>query len=195
VRDDGLKIAIEVTASLTTASIKKIDQLAELLSRDVGKSVIFLFVVAPQPTSDHELEVGRRLRQAIKRSSHSSRGRILAEVEERMAIVKWESWFPAKGLVSREFVRMRAQRYSAAEDEWVDIDFLDPFDVTFPGADSSAVEETSRNLNDVFGTPWWCRTGPGFDFDTYLIGRAGFSKVLEISAATDRNRQEKRLSA
>jgi hypothetical protein len=189
VRDDGLKIAVEITATLTTATVKKIDQLAELLARDTSRSVVFLFVLAAQPGSDHELEVGRRLRQAIKKSSHSSRSRILAEVEKRMVVAKWTDLFPAPGLVSREFVRLRSQRYAAAEDDWIDTDLLDPFDVKGE-ADSLAVAETDRNLNDVYGAPWWMRTGPGFNFDAYLLERAGFDRVLEIKAKSDRERRK-----
>ena len=188
VRDDGLRIAIEVTATFTAATATKIDQLSEMLARDASKSVIFLFVLAAQPGSDHELETGRRLRQAIRRSSHASRGRILGEVEKRMAIVKWQDLFPGPGLVSREFMRLRAQRYASAEDDWITVDLLDPFDVIFPGADSPEVAQISRNLNDVLGVPHWMRTGPGANFDDFLIERAGFSKVLAIKAATDRDR-------
>ena len=183
IRSDGLKIAIEITATLTPATVTKIDQLADLLARDTSKSVVFLFVVAPQPGSDHELEVGRRLRQAIKRSSHASRGRVLAEVEKRLAIVKWADWFPAKGLVSRDIIPLRAKRYAAANDDWCTTDLLDPYDVPFVGADSLAVTEIDRNLNDVLGAPWWARTEPGFDFDNFLIKRAGFDKVLAIQKA------------
>lgn len=193
VRGDGLKIAIEVTATVTSATVTKIEQLAELLARETSKSVMFLFVVAPQPGSVHELEVGRRLRQAIKKSSHSSRSRILAEVEKRMAIARWSDLFPAPGLVSRAFIPLRAKRYAASEDDWVDIDLLDPYSAPF-GGDSPAVEETSRNLNDVLGAPHWMRTGPGVDFDALLIGIAGFDRALEIKAAADRARSQKAIA-
>lgn len=190
VRDDGLKIAIEMTATVTTATVTKIDQLAELLARDVSRSVVFLFIIAPQPGSDHELEVGRRLRQAIKKSSHSSRSRILAEVEKRMVIARWVDFFPGPGLVTRDFIPLRAKRYSAAEDDWVDIDLLDPYSAPFD-VDPYVVEETSRNLNDVLGVPWWCRTGPGADYDALLIRMAGFDRVLAIKAETDQARSQK----
>ena len=190
VREDGLKIAIELTATVTVPTIKKIDQLADLLARDTTKSTVVLFVLAPRPGQDHELDVGRRLRQAIKRASHSSRSRVIAEVSDRLLIATWKSWFPVPGLVSREFVRLRAQRYAAADDEWVDTDLLDPYDVLFSGAGSHEVEQTSTNLNSVLGAPWWMRTGPGFDFDNFLLQKAGFDRALAIKAATDRDRRK-----
>lgn len=180
IRSDGLKIAVELTATVTVATIKKIDQLADLLARDTAKSTVVLFVVAPRPGQDHELDVGRRLRQAIRKSARSSRTRVLAEVSDRLIIATWKSWFPATGLVSREFVRLRAQRYSSTDDEWVDADLLDPFDVPFDGAGSLEVAQTDTNLNSVLGAPWWVRTEPGFDFDNFLIKRAGFDRVLAI---------------
>lgn len=185
VREDGLKIAVEMTATVTTATVKKIEQLAELLAHDTSNSLVVLFIVAAQPGQEHTSDVARRLRQAIKRSSHSSRTRILAEVKNRMVIAKWETFFPAPGLVSREFIRLRAQRYSSVDDDWVVTDLLDPYDVPFAGADSPAIKETSGNLNNVFGAPWWMRTGPGADLDAYLIKKAGFDKCLAIKASTD----------
>ncbi|MHB1210246.1 MAG: hypothetical protein ACYC1I_11165 [Acidimicrobiales bacterium] len=194
VRGDGLKIAIEMTATFTVATAKKIDQLADLLSRDTSNSVVFLFILAPLPGSDHELEVGRRLRQAIKKSSHSSRTRVLAKVKDRLFVAKWKDYFPAPGLVTRDFTPLRSQKYSSTDDEWVDTDLMDPYSVPFNGADSPAVEETSRNLNDVLGAPHWMRTGPGVDFDALLIGIAGFDRALEIKAAADRARSQKAIA-
>jgi hypothetical protein len=185
VRDDGLKIAIEMTATVTVATIKKIEQLADLLARDTTKSVVFLFVVAAHPKDGRTSDVTNKLRQAIKKSSHSSRTRILAEVKNRMVIAKWDVWFPGPGLVTRDFIRLRAQRYDSVGDEWVDTDLLDPYDVPYEGADSPEVVETSTNLNDVFGAPWWCRTGPGADFDALLLKISGFDKCLAIKRATD----------
>ena len=169
VREDGLKIAVELTATFTTATVTKIEQLAELIVRDTTKSLVVLFVVAAHPKDGRSSDVTNRLRQAIKKSSHSSMSRILAEVENRMVLTKWESWFPAPGLVSRDFVALSAQRYSSVDKEWSFTWLLDPYDITFAEAFSPESEETSTRLNDVFGTPWWMRTGPGADFDAPLL--------------------------
>lgn len=185
VRDDGLKIAVELTAAVTPATVKKIEQLADLLARDTTKSIVVLFVVAAQPKEGRTSDVTNRLRQAIKKSSHSSRTRILAEVKNRMVVAKWTDFFPAPGLVTRDFIRLRAQRYDSVDDAWVDTDLLDPYDVPFDGADSPEVAETSTNLNDVLGAPHWMRTGPGADFDALLLKMSGFDKCLAIKTATD----------
>ena len=177
VREDGLKIAVELTATVSPVTVKKIDQLAELLARDTTKSVVVIFVVAAHPKDGRMSDVTNRLRQAVKKSAHSSMNRILAEVENRMLLTKWESWFPAPGLVEPEFVQLRAQRYSAKDDEWQPTDLLDPYDVSFPGADFDAMHAMFANLNDVLGAPWWMRTGEGADLDAYLIEKAGFPSV------------------
>lgn len=169
VREDGLKIAVELTATVTPATVKKIEQLAELLARDKSKSLVVLFVVAAHPKDGRMGDVTGRLRQAIKKSSHLSMSRILAEVENRMLVANWESWFPGPGLVSRDFIPLSAQRYSSVDNEWSSTWLLDPFDTTFAGAYSPESEETSTRLNDVFGAPWWMRTGPGADFDAPLL--------------------------
>ena len=185
VREDGLKIAVEITATFTVATVKKIEQLAELLARDKSKSVVVLFVVAVQPNQGKTADVMKPLRRAVKKSAHSSMNRILADVENRMAIVKWTDLFPAPGLVEPEFVQLRAQRYSAKDDDWLPTNLLDPYDVSFPGADFDAMHAMFANLNDVLGTPWWMRTGEGADLDAYLIEKAGFDKCLEIKRAAD----------
>jgi len=177
IREDGLKIAVELTATITPATIKKIEQLAELLARDKSKSLVVLFVVAAQPQDSRANDVTGRLRQAVKKSAHSSMSRILAEVDRRMTIAKWSDWFPAPGLAEPEFVQLRAQRYSAKDDDWLPTNLLDPYDVSFPGADFDAMHAMFANLNDVLGTPWWMRTGEGADLDAYLIEKAGFPRV------------------
>jgi hypothetical protein len=177
VREDGLKIAVELTATVTPATVRKIEQLAELLARDTSKSVVFLFVVAAHPKDGRTGDVTNRLRQVVKKSAHSSMSRILAEVENRMAISKWSDFFPAPGLVEPDFVQLRAQRYSAADDDWLPTNLLDPYDIPFPGADSDATHAMFMNLNDVLGAPHWLRTGEGSDINAYLIEKAGFPRV------------------
>jgi hypothetical protein len=177
IRDDGLKIALEMTANFSPSTASKIDQLAELLARDSVKSTIVLFVVAADPKGGRESDVTMKLRQAVKKSAHSSMARILADVENRMVIAKWEDWFPAPELVSREFVGLKAHRYVASDDDWTPINVLDPFDTPFPGADRPEVRASFKYLNDVFGAPWWLRQEHGADHDSYLLEKAGFPGV------------------
>lgn len=174
IRDDGMKIAIEMAANFSASTVSKVDQLAELLARDSTKSTVVLFVIAAHPKGGRAGDLGLKLRQAVKKSAHSSMNRILADVENRMVIAKWEDWFPAPGLVSFDFVRLRAQRYIASDDEWSPIDVLDPFDAPFPGADNPQLKPLFKHLNDVFGAPHWMRTEEGADYREYLLEKAGF---------------------
>jgi hypothetical protein len=183
VRDDGLKIVIEMTASLSSSTFKKIDQIADVLARDTSRSAVVVFVAAP-PRVASDARFARRLRQAIKKAGHSSMTRVLADVESRMMLVRWEYWFPGPGLASREFARLSARRFIAAKDAWVECNLLDPFDVTYPSFDGSANESTFRNLNDVLGTPHWMQRGEGNDWDALVQRRAGFP-IFTNESATD----------
>jgi hypothetical protein len=173
-RDDGLKIVIEMTASLSYSTFKKIDQIADVLARDASHSAVVVFVAAPPPT-ESDAAFTRRLRQAIKKSGHSSMARIKADVESRMLLVRWEHWFPEPGMGSREFVRLSARRFSAKKDDWIDVNLLDPFDVPYEESDDAVNAEMFRNLNDVLGTPHWMQLGEGNDWDRVVLDLAGFT--------------------
>jgi hypothetical protein len=175
-RDDGLKIVIEMTASLGPSTLKKIDQIADVLARDTDRSAVVVFVAAPPPTASNA-EFTRRLRQAIKKSGHSSMARIKADVESRMLLVRWEYWFPEAGMASREFTWLSARRFSAKKDDWTDVNLLDSFDVPYEGSDVATNEVTFRQLNDVLGTPHWMQREKGTDWDQFVIELGGFSDV------------------
>lgn len=166
VREDGLRIAVELTATVTLATIQKIDLLADLLARDKSHSVVILFLVAAD--ADHG-EARRALRNAIKKYSGNSMSRVAAGVTRRMVIARWQDYFPAPGMVSLDLYPLRAQRYDWKSDDWIGIELLDPFDVQFEGADSPATQRLMANLNDCLGAPWWCRAEFGVDWDDYLL--------------------------
>jgi hypothetical protein len=173
-RDDGLKIMIEMTASLSSSTFKKIDQIADVLARDTSRSVVVVFVAAP-PAAASDADFTRRLRQEIKKAAHSSMSRIKADVESRMLLVRWEHWFPGAGMGSREFSWLSARRFSAKNDTWIDVNLLDSFDVPYEEANDAMNAEMFRNLNDVLGTPHWMQRGVGNDWDRIVLDLAGFT--------------------
>jgi hypothetical protein len=175
VREDGLKILVEMSASVTPATAVKIDQLAELLARDKTKSVMVLFVAATTKAMKTQVDVAHLLRRAVKKSAHSSRTRILADVEDRMIVAKWEDWFPGPGLASYEFVQLRGRHYDAREDDWKSIDLLDPYETPFEHAEDVNTEEMMTNLNSVLGVPHWMQNGRTTDFDGWLLEQSGFA--------------------
>jgi hypothetical protein len=177
VRGDGLKIVIEMTASLSYSTLKKIDQIADVLARDTNRSAVCLIVAAPPPNIS-DAAFARRLRQGIKKSAHSSMTRVMADVESRMLLVRWENWFPEAGMGSREFTRLAARRFSSKKDDWITVNLLDPFDVTYDAFDDATNQAIFRQLNDVLGAPHWMQREEGIDWDRLVIERAGF-RVFE----------------
>ncbi len=172
-RQDGLKIAVELTAAASPAAQTKINQFADLIARDPSKSVIVVFVMAPDISSDRASELSRVIRRAIKQSSRSSMNRVLTNVASRISIVRWSDWFPSPGLVSKEFVGLRARRCLDGEN-WSEVDLLDPFQVPFDGADSPETQQTLDNVEMVRGAPhWMCRRPAADSFSGLIRERAG----------------------
>ena len=178
-RDDGLKIVIEMTVSLSYSTLNKIDQIADGPPRDKHRSAVVVFVAAPPPT-ESDTAFTRRLRQSIKQSAHSSMARIKADVESRMLLVRWASWFPEAGMGSREFTLLSARRFSAKNDDWIDVNLLDPFDVLYEEFDDTVNEVTFRNLNNVLGAPYWTHRGAGNDWDRVVLDLAGFTDFATL---------------
>lgn len=158
VRSDGLRIAVEVTATVTSDFRKKIARWAELLTSDTHRGLAVVFVEASHPDLAAK-NVGTHLAQAVHDASHASMDAVIAKVPERMMVVRYADWFPGPGLVARDFAGLPATRpVGPAGQRWRPVNMLDPFDLVYsrPAPDAGAV---LSNASLLYGVPHWMRTG------------------------------------
>ena len=180
-REDGLTIIVEMVATAVVATMqRKIDQLTDLLARDTTKSSAVLFVVAADQRHDRSGDVARAVRRIVKQSVRSSMSRVLADVPKRVAVARWEDWFPGPGLASREFIGLRAWRCLDGT-SWSEADLLDPYYFPFALFDAPEVAQTLDNVALVLGAPHWLRkrSTRGDEFDDDVLDHAGFPDVLK----------------
>jgi len=184
VRPDGLVVAVEITASTDTNLVNKVRAWAELLSHDPTRNLVVVFVEAAHPDRRGTADLWVRLRRIVSQAATSSMDVALAGVGQRMAVARWEDWFPSLGQVSTAFMALRAERPTGPErsgsdgadgSRWEPVDLLDPFDLTAVDTNENGRPEVLVNADLLFGLPHWLRKGSGQDLRPMVLDRAGFA--------------------
>lgn len=187
VRSDGLRIMVEMTASVGDLS-RKLNRWGQVLASDSRtRHMAVVFVFAPHPDAPTRGDWDR-LREQVRASAHRW---TLEGVPERMFVAKWTDWFPARHEVSADWRSLAAECPTgvgvAGEigSGWETRRLLDPFEVDGPKLDSDPL---ASNQQFLLGVPFWLRTGADENAlrDLWLdaTGRAPFP----VSADTVRRR-------
>ncbi len=156
VRPDGLRIAVELTASISPHFDRKVERWVELLAYSpfelTGLSVIFLVA---QPLEDADASKFRnRTYQAVMRAVRKHPGVSLDPTALRVGVASWREWFPSSHTVSEAFLTMRAHR---PVDGWSDADFLDPTSMRFKPKYPAKLLGVIDNASMLGQTPHWLR--------------------------------------
>jgi len=193
VRPDGMRIALEITATVSTRFKEKVRRWAQLLvERPLETSgLTILFVTAPHPD---RVESGRDPRkgvyQAIAEVLREFPGTGRDSPAARIGVVAWDQWFPGRHLLSKEFFEMRAdfmlEPAKRGKDKWVSKSLLTDIDFQpWKDFDATAVLDNQGLLG---ATPFWFRVGD----HTHLIGtplqRAGHSIPTPVPTRPSRSR-------
>lgn len=157
VRSDGMRLAVELTATITSDLKTKIAKWVNVLEADRDGTLGVVFVEAPHPNNTKSLT---RLRRIIAEQAGSTMAR-LARVPDRIFVVQWKDWFPGLHEVSAEFTALRALRPTGpVGDKWQPVELLDPFDVPLGDRASRKADVTAilPNIDLLLGVPHWLRT-------------------------------------
>lgn len=173
-RRDGLRIAIEITASMTAGLKQKIEAWADVLARDVNKTMVVIFVEAQHPERHPPGErtvMIDHLRKWIYDASRKEPEYQFRKVFDRMGYVRWGDWFPGSGLISPSFVPLSVTMGhtggATPDARWRQLDLMNPADVPKPNdaADATAFIENAHNW---FGIPHWTRD-PAQQIDMFQV--------------------------
>ncbi len=156
VRGDGMRVAVEVTATVSPYFDSKVERWARLLAESpfpaTGLTVVFLVA---QPVDDVD---ATRLRsktyQAVMRAVRKHPGVSVDPTALRIGVATWREWFPSAHTASEAFLTLRAHR---PVDGWSDADFLDPGSVPFAAADPALMRAVFDNASMLGQTPYWLR--------------------------------------
>lgn len=177
VRDDGLRVVLEITANASAAIEAKVDKWAKLLTeRPLETSgLVVIFVLAPHPDVVRKRQtptsvagvtkkkIGKVLRGYPSRSADAPANRI--------GVVSWANWFPSAGTFTEAFLVGTAEFPGEDMGTWHARDlFMDyPFE-PYAGFDATAVLD---NVNTLGSTPHWQRTRPSGEIIGTPAERAG----------------------
>lgn len=138
VRSDGLRIAVETTASTGSAFQAKCDRWARMLHdrRLADSGLVVVFVVAPRAGESNSKQrvTSGLVQRCVARAAARTPGVVGDRTASRMGVVSWESWFPARGRVSPDFFRLvvRMPCGGDAANPWERVALLDPACVPGP---------------------------------------------------------------
>jgi hypothetical protein len=202
IRPDGMRIAVEITGSISTEFARKADRWAELLAGTdpdrTGLAVVFGDAAPPDRCEQVAAEMWRTIRTQVARAAHGVSGSAEARVPQRMTATSWQWWFPASRNGSAAFRSLQCVRPTGtAPDRWDTVDLLDPTDLPSPAGAGDAA--AAANCSALFGVPHRLRekhTAP--DFDQVLLRRAGITaapKLLFRDPVTMRRTMTEPLSA
>lgn len=169
VRADGMRIAIELTASAGPDFEEKVRRWARLLaSRPLSTSGLSVLFIEAAPADAGYRAGGGQLRaqvyKAVAKVVREFPGTGMDRVAERIGVVSWQQWFPAPGQASEEFLSMEVDRPTGpAHLRWERASLLDIFEVPFDPVDDQESMAITENASMLLGTPHWLRTPDTMD--------------------------------
>lgn len=161
VRPDGMKIAVELTSSVTPNLHNKAAKWARAIALapldETGLCVAFLIVGKPDDTRAAK-EIRSVVRDAIATACRNYPGTVRDRVAERMGFAMWLDWFPERRVVSPAGLAMRTLRPTGRGDDlWQPVDLLDPTQRPFTPDDPVAAVQVQHLASLLGQTPAWLR--------------------------------------
>ena len=184
IRQDGARIAVEVTASIGRAFDLKMQHWAELLAdrrmNDSGLAVLFVLVDKPNRKKSGNAvrnTVYKRLRETVKNTPGVSFDRVAS----RMAIADWREWFPEAGVVSPSFFELDCDRPTgdpgSSDTLWERASFLSNGSLQFAPTGNWA-EAALDNMSMLRSVPHWLRGGRNpAELWPVLLADAGLDQI------------------
>lgn len=157
VREDGLRVVVETTASTSGLDAKLARWTAALAQnplRDSGLVVVFVTAENPNVDATVRASVRRRTYDAVRRAVRDTPGFPGNRTADRVGVVDWRDWFPAPGVASSWFESLNVWFPSGPPGSpWVMRSLADPFDVEFsPRFDAMVAVDC---LSSVHANPVW----------------------------------------
>lgn len=167
VRDDGLRIAVEMTASLaggSTGFFNKVQRLVTLLSRKplADSGLCYLIVVAPRRDGNvTDAEAVRTVKRAVQKAVDAFPGTYTDPTAARIGVVSWVDLFPSDRTAVSDFWKLPVERpagrdYVGDPDDdkaWSKGFFLDKTSTPFAPADPAWMTAVIGNSRGLRGIP------------------------------------------
>lgn len=168
VRPDGLRIAVEMTASLSGGAAgfyRKAERIVQILHRRplAETGLMVLFVVAPRQdsTDSDPRRVLGQVKRAVQKAVHTYPGTVTDPTAARVAVASWAELFPADRVAHDDFMHLPVERptgpgYRGDLDDprvWEQARMLDAASTPFTPHDASALKAVVGNASGLRGVP------------------------------------------
>lgn len=188
VRPDGHRIAVELTSSVGGGLQRKASRWAETLnSADpavTGLSVVFVDAAVPDRTERLRRDVWTSMRATVGRAAYSIPGALRNQVPDRMAVARWQWWFPRARSCAPAFLSLQAERPTGPHTaRWEQVHLLDQFDLEFAPDDPAAGQSLLSNARGLWGAPSWLRQDSPPDLSQLLLDRVGLADPIRLPSA------------
>lgn len=163
VREDGLRIAIEVTASTSPTFTVKVRRWAQLLQeRPLGSAGLMVLFVIADPPENHSIaghsQVRAEAMKAIARAVRDFPGSSADPTAAKIGVAAWRDWFPSSHTVSEGFIDLSADFFTQGlNGSWVERDILDTDNLPFEPISGFEPHSVIDNCSLLHGTPFWLR--------------------------------------
>lgn len=171
VRQDGLRIAVELTASAGGDFARKVRRWAHLLADNslASSGLVVLFVEAAPPdnavrAADRQRLLIEEVRKQVAKVVLEFPGTAGDRVAARIGVARWQDWFPSSHRANPGFASLDAvcptgppARPGQPDSRWEPVSFLDPFDLEFAPHDPAAMTSVISHASMLLGVPHWLR--------------------------------------
>lgn len=155
VRDDGLRIAVELTTSIGKGFGDKVQNWTDLLIQKpfVASGMTVVFLVAPSRVS--RLRRGDRVRRAVY--SHVASPKHATYLRKQVGVATWQEWFPRPWTASHRFAALEVDQLNSAGDGWERRATWDPSDLTLETNDRRYLRSVISAASLLSQTPFSLR--------------------------------------
>ena len=160
VRADGLRLAVEMTASSGQDFAAKVRRWARVLSANslAASGLVIVFVEAAPPGNGTRQSLYEQIRKQVAKVVMEFPGTAGDRVASRVSVARWQDWFPASHQAREGFVSMDAVRPTGPPgSRWEPVSLLDPFDMEFDPHRPEAMTAVVDNASMLLGVPHWLR--------------------------------------
>ena len=161
-RPDGLRVAIEITASSSYGFSKKVRRWAEILQERPlemsGLTILFVLAASPERENSKGFHERTQMYKTIAKAVREFPGRPGDRTARRMGVVSWRDWFPSKGTASADFENMRAYFPTGPRDDlWHRADLLGVNGLPMKPKNPEAIQAAVHQSHLLLGVPHWLR--------------------------------------
>ncbi|KQW45933.1 hypothetical protein ASC77_18630 [Nocardioides sp. Root1257] len=161
VRDDGLRVAIEITSSIGEKFTAKVERWMQVLAESPletsGLTVVFLVAPPPAAVLRHGDRVRRTVYREVGKAVRTFPGSSRDRTANRVGVATWREWFPRPHLATERFGWLEVDRPNGEASQWTRCRMWDPRQRPLADDTRVALRSVISAASILSQTPFWLR--------------------------------------